>query len=743
MIGILKRALALVVALGVAFGVFYVGAGLGWWGRYEGPGTIAGLKPGLAKTRTPAVAGAPEKQILFGDLHVHTTFSTDAFQGSLPLLQGTGTHPPADAADFARYCSALDFWSLTDHAEGLTPQRWRETIDTIRQANAVAGDPANPDIVAFLGWEWTQVGASGADHYGHKNVILYETEPDKVPTRPIASGGFATRALATAAPLVQNANLALFAPGDRRRYFDFARFQRERAGVKDCPADMAERALPADCFEAAETPKELFRRLDDWGVAAMVIPHGNTWGFYTPAESTWDKQLTKEMNDPKRQFLVEVFSGHGNSEEYRDWRPVGVDAQGKLTCPAPTKDYLPECWRAGEIIAERCARAGESGEVCAERAAETRQRFLDSRISGFRVVPGQSAEDWLDSGQCRDCFRPSYNFRPALSAQYALALTNFDDPKAPTRFEFGFIASSDNHQARPGTGYKQYSRAELTEGAGVAVDEKWSSILSGKGVVKEKLAHSVGFEQAGQPGFALVNTERMASFMMTGGLVAVHATGRDRKSIWDALQRKETYGTSGDRILLWFDLLNGPGGAQAPMGSTVRMGQTPRFKVRAMGAFKQKPGCPEDTLRAISAERLDHLCRGECYNPDDARKMITRIEIIRILPQVTPDEPMGKLIQDPWKTLDCAPDQTGCTAEFDDPDYASLGRPATYYARAVEEPRLAINASNLRCEKDAQGQCVKVNPCYGDFRTPHAENCLAMSEEKAWSSPIFLHPADL
>ena len=61
-----------------------------------------------------------EAQILFGDLHVHSTFSTDAFLWSMPLYGGEGVYPIADACDYARYCSGIDFWAITDHAEATT-----------------------------------------------------------------------------------------------------------------------------------------------------------------------------------------------------------------------------------------------------------------------------------------------------------------------------------------------------------------------------------------------------------------------------------------------------------------------------------------------------------------------------------------------------------------------------------------------------------------------------------------------
>ena len=49
-----------------------------------------------------------------------------------------------------------------------------------------------------------------------------------------------------------------------------------------------------------------------------------------------------------------------------------------------------------------------------------------------------------------------------------------------------------------------------------------------------------------------------------------------------------------------------------------------------------------------------------------------------------------------------------------------------------------VNADNVRCEYDEQGECVKVNPCYGDYRTSSEDDCLAPANQRAWSSPIFV-----
>ena len=79
------------------------------------------------------------------------------------------------------------------------------------------------------------------------------------------------------------------------------------------------------------------------------------------------------------------------------------------------------------------------------------------------TVPGAASEDWLDSGQCMDCFLPPLNHRPMTSVQYGLAISNFGKGEgAPNRFHWGFIGSSDNHRARAGTGYKELDRFRTT-----------------------------------------------------------------------------------------------------------------------------------------------------------------------------------------------------------------------------------------------------------------------------------------
>lgn len=675
---------------------------------------------------------SPGKQILFGDLHVHTTYSMDAFEQGLSFMGGEGAHPPSDACDFARFCSQLDFWSINDHAEFLTPERWRNSKEAIRQCNAVAGDSENPDMVSFIGWEWTQIGPTPAKHYGHKNVLLAELDEELLPPRPIKSSDQRPEfnvEMDTAELLKERVSRLAYDSSNFREHWNYLRFAINTFRTPACDPALSPTALPDDCGETALTPDDLFRRLDHWRSDYLVIPHGNSWGLYTPPGSSWEKQLRGNMHNGAKQTLIEVYSGHGNSEQHRPWRAVDYDSNGQAHCPEATKDYLPCCRRAAQIIREHCPQAESA--ACDEQAQQAMDNFMAGGSSGYLSLTGISNADWKNCGQCTDCFQPAFNFRPGTSAQAALAVGNFEQ-QPPRHFRFGFIASSDNHSARPGTGYKEYDRSNMTDTKGHT--QRWSQ-LQQQPEPQTVATRPPSVIKANSSN--VFNQERGSSFFYTGGLVGLHSEGRDRKSIWNALQRKEVYGTSGPRILLDFELLK-EGQANIAMGGESTQTDNPVFRISASGAFQQKPGCPEFSQQALSPQRLQRLCKNECYHPGDQRLPIVRLEIIRVRSQQQPGEPLQDLIDDPWRIIDCPADGQGCRAEISDPEFNQLQRNTAYYARAIQQATPAINAGGLRCDYDEQGQCIAVNPCHGDFRTEAADNCLADSEHRAWSSPIFI-----
>ena len=220
----IKRTIAAVLLALASMVLVLYGGAQGWLGRSHEAGNVTPTQRDAAAnvqeqatTAAAAPAGEPSgRQILFGDLHVHTIFSTDANLMSLPMMQGDGPHPPADACDFARHCSRLDFYSLNDHAEALTPARWDATRESIRQCNALT-DPQNPDMVAFLGYEWTQMSQVEAEqHYGHKNVVFRDTDEANVPPRPIAARNPGVSLSAFIPPLGQRMGLRCSIPPTRR-----------------------------------------------------------------------------------------------------------------------------------------------------------------------------------------------------------------------------------------------------------------------------------------------------------------------------------------------------------------------------------------------------------------------------------------------------------------------------------------------------------------------------------------------
>ena len=306
-----KTLLATVVLILALLCLFYV-VGKGWLGEpWHSQPVVKGPRP--APTSNGGVRSAEnESQVLFGDLHVHTNHSLDAYLFNTSLIKGGGVVTPADACDFARYCSALDFWSINDHAEGLTPRVWNDTVNAIRDCNAQAGDPANPDMVSYLGWEWTNGNKDNVtSHYGHKNVIFRAWEPGQTPSRPIAAKK--QYFLSSVPPPVLGVLSLYEGVGDAS---DFGWYVQESKSTPTCPENVRSDQLPDDCREVALTPATLYRKLDEWGFDSMVIPHGLAWGTTNPLDGDFKDQL--DEHEQRYQKLLEVYSGHGSSELFED-----------------------------------------------------------------------------------------------------------------------------------------------------------------------------------------------------------------------------------------------------------------------------------------------------------------------------------------------------------------------------------------------------------------------------------------
>ena len=688
------------------------------------------------KTR-PIDSLAKEKQILWGDTHVHTTYSMDAFYMSLPMMYGSrGAFPPAFACDYARFISQLDFYVLTDHAESYTPRTWKDQVDSVRQCNAVSGDENNPDLVAFIGWEWTQAGATPQTHYGHHNVMFKDYKEGMIPDRPIASGGAVSNLLRTQLADV-NRDMYLMDPLNSEYYFSFIDYLDLIQATPNCEKGIPSNYLPEDCYETADTPGELYAKLDDWGFNAEVIPHGTTWGFYTPQASTW-KEYTRTSKNirPDYNSVVEIYSGHGNSEQFYDFLEVNTDENGNISCPEPTSNYLPSCYQAGVIMKQLCLDEGKSESICADLATKTRDEFNKfPGASGIRVLFGADNQSWLDAGQARNTYLPAFNYRPKKSVQYALALRNEGYGDDKDRFRWGFIGSSDTHSSRAGHGFKQLLRDNATESTGAA-SKAWRKMINPVSAEK-RVARLRTIEELNQlTGATIIDTERQMSFFTLGGLMAVHSEGRDRDSIWQAMKRKEVFATTGHRILVWFDLLDED--VDLPMGSVTQQSENPTFRVKAMGSFKQLPGCPDYVKEALTVRRLEKMADNECYNPSDDRYRIERIEIIRIKPQINSDEDPINLIEDVWKSFLCDPDSLECTIEFSDDQFEANSRDTLYYARVIEEDTPLVNGGNLRTKFDNEGNPISVEPCHADYRLDYTEQCLGPGGHRAWSSPIFI-----
>ena len=156
-----------------------------------------------------------------------------------------------------------------------------------------------------------------------------------------------------------------------------------------------------------------------------------------------------EQYQQRYQNLLEVFSGHGNSEIFEDFQRVASSENGDLYCPPATDNFTPCCQQAAVITRSLCD--DPTSLDCEQQVTDAVSAFVvRGAAAGRRLFPDATLEDWAGCGQLQNNFQPSSMYVPRMSAQYSLAL-GFDEEGAAKRARFGLIGSSDGHQGRPGS----------------------------------------------------------------------------------------------------------------------------------------------------------------------------------------------------------------------------------------------------------------------------------------------------
>ena len=343
----------------------------------------------------------------------------------------------------------------------------------------------------------------------------------------------------------------------------------------------------------------------------------------------------RAQHDPEKQTLIEVYSGHGNSEEYRDWHAVAVRRRrARRSARRRRDDYLPCCWQAGEIIRARC------GDMPGRRVRAARRR----RRAATTSTPASPATSPCPA-------RRSTTGRTAASAATASIRRSTTGPANSVQY----IARA--HQLRrPGASAPLPLRLHRLERQphGAAGHR-----LQGVRAPHDDRGGRPARRDVGQPPVGPPPDDRARSrcrfdrdHRHAAGLPARRhrAPGlvlHDRRPGRGARRRAATATRSGTRssgarstapaatASCCGSICSTGRTAPLPMGSRDHARARRRASACAPSAsFKQLPGCPEHVDRARSRRSgSQRLCRGECYNPSDERHLITRIEVVRIRPQ--------------------------------------------------------------------------------------------------------------
>lgn len=646
----------------------------------------------LASSQTVFAEGEPiqplpplqphERQPFFGDLHVHTKYSLDSY------IYGN-TNTPDEAYQFAKGEKALpiggtdgmeimiskplDFAAVTDHAETMAEYELCTQLPE-GEEEPVCKNPEGLESVDS--WENSYCSDTCVGVRGHDISKFYDVQaelrndnPQRDPEICPPTGTVGE----TDSEICHEASKKIWeefqdvandhnVPGQFTTFIayehspyvaDGGTFHRN---VIFRGTEVSENVISAyDAYTASDFWKQLddscANNEDKENCEALVIPHNSDLSsgmFFATTDRlgepyTLDDYQLREKLEP----LIEIHQAKGNSE---------------CLLGAGTTDEFCQF----EMLTYPCDNVG-------------------------LVAMSESGKETFN------CREDSY-VRNGLKK--GLKLAGEQDMNGHNPFKYGFIGSTDNHNATPG----------LTE-------EFQAIVGSGLKTPEERLAKE---ERINNP----------------GGLAGVWAEENTRDALFDAMKRKETFATSGSRITVRFfggwnyqanlhkypkeTMLKEAYGKGVPMGgdmtnhTPLENGRIPKFLVWAT----------KDPLSA-NLQRLQ-IIKGWT----DANGTHEAVYDVACSDGLRPDE-WTHLCPDNGAQVDsaCNPSTnkgaTELKATWYDPDFDPSQR-AFYYARVLENPTCRWSTYSAKT--------LGIEPL---------KDVPPTIQERAWSSPIWYNPLRL
>lgn len=643
-----------------------------------------------------------DKNPYYGDLHVHTRLSMDAAQAgtvngpeeAYRFAKGEPLElPPYDKDGHSQHViqleRPLDFTAVTDHSEFLaeanlcfnkTSLLYYGPYCTIMRGSK-AGNKDIDSVAFALGLGGTSLPG------GFTSLSLCELFPSICKQRRTDTWRQIQNAAQEAYDTTSNCSFTAFVGYE---WTGSPMLNNQHRNVIYRNNIVSE--LPVSYFEASK-PDLLWSMLDASctdkhnGCEVLTIPHNSNLGGgemlqpYTERKTPYSPTLaaTRQRMEP----LIEVYQHKGASECITN-----------AYAPLASQDEL--C-NFELVIQHLCTGSPDDAPDCRPLCSES-YYVPNGGFSGLCLEPSDFARGALRNG---------------LAVQRSVGVNPF---------KLGFIASTDTHNASPGAveeyafvGHQGDNDSDLSARIGMAP--------AATSPIAQAAGPFVGFGTMKHYG--------------PGGLAVVWAEQNSRNAIFDAMQRHETYATSGPRITTRFfggfglpdDLCDaGQFVAQGyakgvPMGgdlAAASSGQSPSFAVSALmdAGTAGHPGTPLQRIQIIKGWEEN----GETF------------------------EHVYDVVGDPHNgaTVDvntCQPQGSGFTSlckVWNDPDFKPAQN-AFYYARVLENP--SCHWSRMQCNEEFSKRHLDCQSLPKD--DPLAACCDGSMpdtiQERTWTSPIWVN----